>query len=86
LKSFNALGGPDADGDSPMKSALSTIPLTMSALEIAWLTGKAHKHVLRDARKMLEDRKRKSHVDRRTFMHLLKIQNLATTGADPKLK
>jgi phage regulator Rha-like protein len=32
---------------------LSTIPLTMSTLEIAGLTGKRHDHVLRDADKML---------------------------------
>ena len=33
---------------------LSTIPLTMSTLEIAGLTGKAHAHVLADADKMLD--------------------------------
>jgi hypothetical protein len=31
----------------------ANIPLTMSTLEISGLTGKAHKHVLADARKML---------------------------------
>jgi phage regulator Rha-like protein len=34
---------------------LSTLPLTMSTLEIAGLTGKAHAHVLRDADKMLAE-------------------------------
>lgn len=37
------------------KHDLSTIPLTMSSLEIAGLTGKRHDHVLRDARKMLAE-------------------------------
>jgi hypothetical protein len=36
---------------------LSTIPLTMSTLEIAGLTGKRHDHVLRDADKMLGELK-----------------------------
>jgi hypothetical protein len=43
-----------ADGDLNMND-LSTIPLTMSTLEIAGLTGKLHKNVLADARKMLAD-------------------------------
>lgn len=34
---------------------LSTVPLTMSSLEIAGLTGKLHRHVLRDADKMLSE-------------------------------
>ncbi|WP_424362957.1 Rha family transcriptional regulator [Methylocystis parvus] len=34
---------------------LSTIPLTMSTLEIAGLCGKLHKNVLADARKMLSE-------------------------------
>ena len=36
-------------------NAPSTIPLTMSSLEIAGLTGKAHKHVLADIRKLLSE-------------------------------
>jgi len=36
-------------------NAPSTIPLTMSSLEIAGLTGKRHDHVLRDADKMLDE-------------------------------
>jgi hypothetical protein len=36
-----------------MMNELSTVPLTMSALEIAGLAGKRHDHVLRDADRML---------------------------------
>jgi hypothetical protein len=35
------------------KNDITTMPLTMSSLEISGLTGKRHTHVLRDARKML---------------------------------
>jgi phage regulator Rha-like protein len=42
--------------ETRMKSTdIAAVPLTMSTLEIAGLTGKRHDHVLRDADKMLAE-------------------------------
>ena len=48
---------------------LTTIPLTMSTLEIAGLTGKRHKDVIRDTKLMIIDLYGEKEVDRRIPEH-----------------